>query len=106
MARLIDGKTIAAGLRANVAARVESLSYRPHLSVLLVGDNPASVTYVRNKDNAATQTGIHATTSRMPETTSQAALLGQIAILNADPTVDGILVQFPLPSHIDPIRVV
>jgi methylenetetrahydrofolate dehydrogenase (NADP+)/methenyltetrahydrofolate cyclohydrolase len=74
--------------------------------VVLVGDDPASVTYVRNKDKAATQTGIDATTSRMPEATSQSALLEQIEILNADPAVDGILVQFPLPSHIDPIKIV
>jgi methylenetetrahydrofolate dehydrogenase (NADP+) / methenyltetrahydrofolate cyclohydrolase len=105
-ARLIDGKAIAEGLREEVAARVASLPYRPHLSVVLVGDDPASVAYVRNKDKAATQTGIDASTSRMPEGTSQTALLEQIKILNTDQTVDGILVQFPLPSHIDPIRVV
>jgi methylenetetrahydrofolate dehydrogenase (NADP+)/methenyltetrahydrofolate cyclohydrolase len=105
-ARLIDGKAIAEGLRANVAARVASLPYRPGLAVLLVGDDPASVTYVRNKDKAATQTGIDARTSRMPLQTSQAALLERIEALNADPSVDGILVQFPLPSHIDSIAVV
>jgi methylenetetrahydrofolate dehydrogenase (NADP+) / methenyltetrahydrofolate cyclohydrolase len=62
MARLIDGNTIATGLRADVAARVASLPYRPRLAVLLVGDDPASVTYVRHKDKAATQTGIDART--------------------------------------------
>jgi methylenetetrahydrofolate dehydrogenase (NADP+)/methenyltetrahydrofolate cyclohydrolase len=106
MARLIDGKAVAKALRASVAARVGSLPYRPCLAVVLVGDDPASVTYVRNKDKAATQTGIDARTSRMPNATSQAALLQQIQSLNADPTVDGILVQFPLPSHIDPITIV
>lgn len=106
MARLIDGRAVAESLRAKVAARVASLPYRPRLSVVLVGDDPASVTYVRNKDKAATQTGIDATTLRMPETTSQSALLKQVEILNADPAVDGILVQFPLPSHIDPIKIV
>ena len=106
MARLIDGKAIAEGLRANVAARVASLPYRPRLAVVLVGDDPASVTYVRNKDKAATQTGIDARTLQMPEATSQTALLQQIESLNADPAVDAVLVQFPLPSHIDPIAIV
>jgi methylenetetrahydrofolate dehydrogenase (NADP+) / methenyltetrahydrofolate cyclohydrolase len=106
MARLIDGKAVAKALRANVAARVASLPYRPCLAVVLVGDDPASVTYVRNKDKAATQIGIDARTWQMPTATSQAELLQQIQRLNVDPTVDGILVQFPLPSHIDPITIV
>jgi methylenetetrahydrofolate dehydrogenase (NADP+)/methenyltetrahydrofolate cyclohydrolase len=69
--------------------------------VVLVGDDPASVTYVRSKDRAANQTGIDAKTLRMPADTTQAALLKVIADLNADPSVDGILVQFPLPPHLD-----
>jgi methylenetetrahydrofolate dehydrogenase (NADP+)/methenyltetrahydrofolate cyclohydrolase len=105
-ARLIDGKAAADALRANIAARVTSLPYRPGLAVILVGEDPASVTYVRNKDKAATQTGIDILTTRMPLLTSQASLLEQIKALNADPSVDGILVQFPLPSHIDSIAIV
>ena len=105
-AQLIDGKAVAAALRADVASRVASLPYRPGLAVVLVGDDPASVTYVRNKDKAATQTGIDAKTMRLSGETSQASLLKQIKILNADPSVDGILVQFPLPPHIDPTEIV
>src|SRR6202453_2583394 len=105
-ARLIDGKAAADALRANLATRVTSLPYRPGLAVILVGEDPASVTYVRNKDKAATQTGIDILTTRMPLLTSQATLLEQIKALNADPSVDGILVQFPLPAHIDSISIV
>jgi methylenetetrahydrofolate dehydrogenase (NADP+)/methenyltetrahydrofolate cyclohydrolase len=105
-ARVIDGKTIAGVLRANIATRVTMLPYRPGLAVVLVGEDPASIAYVRNKDKVATQTGIDTITSWMPERTSQAALLDRIETLNEDPAVDGILVQFPLPSHIDPIAIV
>jgi len=100
-ARLIDGKTVAAALRASVAARVATLCYRPGLTVILMGDDPASQTYVRNKDKAAAQAGINAQTIRLPATTTQAVLLERIEALNADPAVDGILVQLPLPPHID-----
>jgi methylenetetrahydrofolate dehydrogenase (NADP+) / methenyltetrahydrofolate cyclohydrolase len=103
---VIDGKTIAGVLRANIATRVTMLPYRPGLAVVLVGEDPASIAYVRNKDKVATQTGIDTITSWMPERTSQAALLDRIETLNEDPAVDGILVQFPLPSHIDPIAIV
>jgi methylenetetrahydrofolate dehydrogenase (NADP+) / methenyltetrahydrofolate cyclohydrolase len=100
-ARLIDGKAVAAALRANVAARVAALPFRPGLTVILLGDDPASQTYVRNKDKAAAQAGINAQTIRLPANTTQAVLLKRIEALNADPTVDGILVQLPLPPHID-----
>ena len=100
-ARLIDGKAVAAALRTSVAGRVAALPFRPGLTVILLGDDPASQTYVRNKDKAAAQAGINAQTIRLPATTSQAALLQRIEALNADPAVDGILVQLPLPSHID-----
>jgi methylenetetrahydrofolate dehydrogenase (NADP+)/methenyltetrahydrofolate cyclohydrolase len=99
-ARLIDGKAIAAGLRTRIAAQVASLSYRPGLAVILVGNDPASETYVRSKDKAAIEAGIDARTIRMGNDTTQTALLEQIGALNADPAVDGILVQFPLPPHI------
>jgi methylenetetrahydrofolate dehydrogenase (NADP+)/methenyltetrahydrofolate cyclohydrolase len=100
-ATLLDGKAVAALLRAEVAARVAELSYRPGLTVVLVGDNAASAVYVRNKDRAAREAGLDAATLRLPAETAQAALLATIAGLNADPAVDGILIQLPLPAHID-----
>jgi methylenetetrahydrofolate dehydrogenase (NADP+)/methenyltetrahydrofolate cyclohydrolase len=99
-ATLIDGKRVAAALRENVAARTAALGYRPGLAVVLVGDDPASSVYVRNKDRAATEAGIAARTLRLPADTPEAALLATIADLNADPAVDGILVQLPLPGQI------
>jgi len=105
-ARLIDGKTVAAALRVKVAARVGSLSYRPGLAVVLVGDDPASMIYVRNKNRAATEAGIDVQTIRMQAATPQRALLERIEALNTDPSVDGILVQLPLPAPIDATAVV
>src|SRR4051794_3464458 len=99
-ARVIDGKAVAAGQRAEVAARTAQLGYRPGLAVILVGDDPASAVYVRNKDRAAHQAGLNARTIRLPATTPQAQLLAEVHCLNADPEVDGILVQLPLPPHI------
>jgi methylenetetrahydrofolate dehydrogenase (NADP+)/methenyltetrahydrofolate cyclohydrolase len=97
--RLIDGRAVAAALRAEVAARVARLSYRPGLAVVLVGEDPASAVYVRAKDRAATAAGIAAHTLRLPAATTEADLLGVIAGLNADAAVDGI-VQLPLPPQI------
>ncbi len=105
-ARRIDGKAIAASLRAEIAARVAGLGFRPGLAVILVGEDPASAVYVRTKDRAAAAAGLDARSIRLPATASQAALLREIATLNADPAIDGILVQLPLPKHIDPARVV
>jgi methylenetetrahydrofolate dehydrogenase (NADP+) / methenyltetrahydrofolate cyclohydrolase len=99
-ARIIDGKAVAAALRARLAERVATLAFRPGLAVVLVGDNPASSVYVRSKDRAANATGIAAHTVRLPADTSEEALLTRIARLNADPAIDGILVQLPLPAHI------
>ena len=99
-ALIIDGKAVAATLRLAVAARVATLNFKPGLTVVLVGDDPASRVYVRNKDRAATQVGIAAHTILLPTETSEATLLAQIGALNADPSVDGILVQLPLPPHI------
>jgi methylenetetrahydrofolate dehydrogenase (NADP+)/methenyltetrahydrofolate cyclohydrolase len=97
-ATIIDGKAVAASLRATVADRVAGLGFRPGLAVVLVGDDPASSVYVRTKDRAAQAAGIDARTIRLPATTSQATLLATIADLNRDATVDGILVQLPLPA--------
>jgi methylenetetrahydrofolate dehydrogenase (NADP+)/methenyltetrahydrofolate cyclohydrolase len=105
-ARIIDGAAVAAALRARIAERVAALPYRPGLTVVLVGDDPASVVYVRTKDRAANAMGIVAQTIRLPAQASQSELLDRIAQLNADAAVDGILVQLPLPSHIDAQAVV
>jgi methylenetetrahydrofolate dehydrogenase (NADP+)/methenyltetrahydrofolate cyclohydrolase len=99
-ARIIDGKAIAAALRAEVAARVAALAFQPGLAVVLVGDDPASAVYVRSKDRAAAAAGFAARTIRLPAVTAEAALLAEIARLNADPAIDGILVQLPLPAAI------
>ena len=97
-ARVIDGKAVAAALRARLAGEVAALPFQPGLAVVLVGDDPASTVYVRSKDRAAREAGIAARTLRLPATTSEAKLLTVVAGLNADPTVDGILVQLPLPA--------
>jgi methylenetetrahydrofolate dehydrogenase (NADP+)/methenyltetrahydrofolate cyclohydrolase len=99
-ARIIDGKEVAAALRADIAARTAALPYRPGLVVVLVGEDPASTVYVRNKDRAATAVGIAARTIRLPATTSEPELLATVAQLNADPDIDGILVQLPVPPQI------
>ncbi len=100
-ARLLDGRALAAGLRAEVAARCAALPYRPGLAVVLVGDNAASAVYVRSKDRAAREAGLDARTIRLPQATPHGELLGVIAGLNADREVDGILVQLPLPPQIE-----
>ena len=100
-ARIIDGKAIAAALRTKLAEQTATLPYRPGLAVVLVGDNPASAIYVRSKDRAATACGIAARTVRLPADTTETRLLAEIAALNADSSVDGILVQLPLPAQID-----
>ncbi|MDD2878507.1 MAG: bifunctional methylenetetrahydrofolate dehydrogenase/methenyltetrahydrofolate cyclohydrolase FolD [Acidiphilium sp.] len=100
MARLIDGKAIAATLRAEVAARAAHLSYRPGLVVVLVGEDAASSVYVRNKDRAATAVGFDSRTIKLAAATSEPELLAVIEGLNNDQEVDGILVQLPLPPHI------
>jgi methylenetetrahydrofolate dehydrogenase (NADP+)/methenyltetrahydrofolate cyclohydrolase len=99
-ARIIDGKALGARLRAGLAERIAGLSFKPGLRVVRVGDDPASGVYVRNKDRAAAEAGFDSATLHLPESTSEAALLAEIARLNADPAVDGILVQLPLPAHI------
>jgi methylenetetrahydrofolate dehydrogenase (NADP+)/methenyltetrahydrofolate cyclohydrolase len=99
-ARILDGKVIAAGLRARLAARVAALPFRPGLRVVRVGDDPASGVYVRNKDRAAAEAGFDSATVHLPADTTEAGLLATIAALNADPAVDGILVQLPLPPQI------
>ncbi|WP_420454057.1 bifunctional methylenetetrahydrofolate dehydrogenase/methenyltetrahydrofolate cyclohydrolase FolD [Rubrivirga sp.] len=105
MAHLIDGTAVAAAVRAEVAEGAAAFAAahgrRPALRVVLVGENPASQSYVRAKARAAGQAGIDAETLLRPADFSQADLLALIADLNADPAVDGILVQLPLPEHVD-----
>ena len=100
-ATLIDGRAVALDLRTRLASRIATLGYRPGLAVVLVGDDPASAVYVRNKDRAAQAAGISAQTIRLPAGTGLAELLAVVARLNADPEVDGILVQLPLPPGLD-----
>ena len=105
-ARIIDGKAIAAELRTSLTARLAGLSFRPRLIVVLVGDDPASAVYVRNKDRAAREVGIEPETIRLPADTDQATVLALIARLNGDDSVDGILVQLPLPPQVRPRAVI
>lgn len=99
-ARILDGAALAARLREGLARRIAGLGFAPGLVVLRVGDDPASGVYVRNKDRAATAAGFASSTRHLPADTTEAALLAEIAALNADPAVDGILVQLPLPPQI------
>ena len=102
-ARTIDGKAIGLAVRADVAkevARLREHGIVPGLTVVLVGEDPASQVYVRNKGRACEEAGMRSEILRLPDTTSEAELLSTIDRLNADPTVHGMLVQLPLPGHI------
>ncbi|MFZ0845410.1 MAG: bifunctional methylenetetrahydrofolate dehydrogenase/methenyltetrahydrofolate cyclohydrolase FolD [Pseudolabrys sp.] len=109
-AHIIDGKTIAADLRGKVTDAVHRLrrdrGLVPGLAVVLVGKNPASEVYVRNKSKAVSEAGMHAFDRYLPDDVSEAQLLDLISELNGDPRVNGILVQLPLPSKIDAQNVV
>lgn len=108
-AQLIDGNALARQVRADVAHRVQALKARgiePHLAVILVGEDPASQVYVRNKVADSEQTGLKATLERYPADMTEATLLARIAQLNTDASVHGILVQLPLPQHMDSSRVI
>jgi methylenetetrahydrofolate dehydrogenase (NADP+)/methenyltetrahydrofolate cyclohydrolase len=107
--QLIDGTALSAKLRAEVASRTQALKARgviPGLAVILVGDDPASAVYVRNKVKACLDAGVHSVFEKYDATLTQDALLARIAALNFDPTIHGILVQMPLPKHIDPHKVI
>jgi methylenetetrahydrofolate dehydrogenase (NADP+)/methenyltetrahydrofolate cyclohydrolase len=108
-AQLIDGVALSARLRAEVATRIGALKAHgltPGLAVILVGDDPASAVYVRNKVKACADTGVHSVFEKYEASLTQAQLLDRIAALNADPAVHGILVQMPLPRHINPHKVI
>src|SRR6185369_3177632 len=104
-AQLIDGKIYAERLRASVADQVAELrrahGLQPGLAVVLVGDDPASQIYVRSKGEHSLAAGMHSVTHRLPDDTTQAQLLALVAELNDDPLIHGILVQLPLPKHLD-----
>lgn len=104
-ARVIDGKKISAEERASVAADTAEFSRQtgvvPHLAAVLVGDDPASQVYVRNKERACEKCGLKSTLHRMPQDTTQEQLMDLVHLLNQDPDVHGILVQLPLPDQLD-----
>ncbi len=100
-AKIIDGKLVSAAVREKIKNEVEGLDFKPGLSVIIVGENPASQVYVRNKKRAAIEVGFDSNVYEMPESTTQAELDALIDKLNADPAVHGILVQLPLPKHLD-----
>jgi len=109
-AKLIDGKAVAAGIRQSIKAKIAQLrasgAHIPGLAVVLVGNDPASEIYVRNKRKACEEVGLNSFAHNLPETTSEAELLALVDKLNHDPAVDGILVQLPLPAHINPETIV
>lgn len=108
-AQRIDGLALSAQIRLEVAQRTQACTaagHQPGLAVILVGDSPASQVYVRNKIKACEQTGIHSVLEQYPADLSEASLLGRVAALNTDPAIHGILVQLPLPKHIDAHKVI
>lgn len=103
-ATLIDGRAVAKAWKENAAARAQSFIARgvmPHLAVVLVGENPASQVYVRNKENACIKAGVRSTVIRLPEDCAQQTLEDTVRQLNEDASVDGVLVQLPLPKGLD-----
>ena len=108
--QIIDGKAFALGLRARIGAAAREMEsahgLKPGLAVVIVGDDPASQVYVRNKGIAAKDAGFHSLEFRLPADASEAQVLDQVRALNADPAVHGILVQMPVPKQIDPQKVI
>jgi methylenetetrahydrofolate dehydrogenase (NADP+)/methenyltetrahydrofolate cyclohydrolase len=108
-AQIIDGNALAAQLRADIGRRAAALTARgltPGLAVVLVGDNPASQVYVRNKVKACSDAGLHSVLEKYNADMTEAALLARVEALNQDPRIHGILVQLPLPAHIDANKVI
>ena len=109
MAELIDGKLVSAKIREKIACDVANFKKEtgvtPGLAVIIVGENPASIVYVRNKHKACVEAGMNSIEVKMPESTTEEELLSKICELNHDPAVHGILVQLPLPKHIDETNV-
>jgi methylenetetrahydrofolate dehydrogenase (NADP+)/methenyltetrahydrofolate cyclohydrolase len=108
-AQLIDGNALSQQVRAEVAQRAAALTARgvtPGLAVIMVGENPASAVYVRNKVKACQDNGLHSVLEHYPATMTEAELLARVDALNTDPRIHGILVQLPLPKHIDDHQVI
>ena len=109
-ARIIDGKAFAEGLRARVAGHVARLKAEhgitPGLAVVIVGEDPGSQVYVRNKAKQTVEAGMHSEKYELPAETPEAEVLALVQRLNADPAIHGILVQLPLPKHIDPNKII
>jgi methylenetetrahydrofolate dehydrogenase (NADP+)/methenyltetrahydrofolate cyclohydrolase len=105
-AKLIDGKVVAASVESEIRSTLETLRYRPGLVAVRVGNDPASEVYERNKAKKARELGLRGDERLFPETLSEADLLAEVDRLNRDDAVDGILVQLPLPKHIDPRHVI
>jgi methylenetetrahydrofolate dehydrogenase (NADP+)/methenyltetrahydrofolate cyclohydrolase len=103
---IIDGKQIAKKIRISIAEQVAKLDRKPGLAVVLVGDDPASAVYVRNKDNACKEVGFYSEKINKPADITQAELLSEVDRLNKDYKIDGILVQLPLPNHLDANQVI
>jgi len=103
---IIDGKQIAKKLRSSIAKQVAKLDRKPGLAVVLVGDDPASAVYVRNKDNACKEVGFYSEKINKSANITQTELLSEVERLNKDDKIDGILVQLPLPSHLDANQVI
>ncbi len=106
MTQIIDGKAIAKALKEELADIVSKMAQKPALAVILVGEDPASKVYVRNKIKACEKTGIQSIERRLPEDTTNEAIETTINALNNDDSVDGILLQLPLPAHLDSDRLV
>jgi methylenetetrahydrofolate dehydrogenase (NADP+)/methenyltetrahydrofolate cyclohydrolase len=108
--KILDGKATADQIKLEIAAEVEKMTAqgkkRPHLAAILVGDDGASQTYVGHKEKACAQVGFKSTLLRLPADTSEEFLLSEIAKINADPDIDGLIVQLPLPKHINEQRVI
>ena len=107
MTQLLDGKTLASQIQADLATHIQALTAQGHrppgLAVIMVGDNPASAAYVRNKERACSRVGMVSYGQHLPATVAQSEVAALIQQLNADPLVDGILVQLPLPDHLDAV---
>jgi len=109
MAEIIDGKALAEELKKSIDKHIDVLvkehGILPGLAVILVGDDPASLIYIENKKKAAAQVGMKSVVHHLPEKTSQEEVIALVKTLNTDKTINGILVQMPLPNHIDTVRV-
>lgn len=101
MALIIDGKAVSAKVRSEIAEKVSHMDKKPGLAVIIIGEDPASKVYVRNKAKACAEVGFYSEVHELPQNTSESELLSLIDRLNADEKINGILVQLPLPKHLD-----